>query len=120
MGLPVFVVRKLEKEVKEKIKNKIYSEDELKSIYNSINTNMENAKLGFIYNAILYLLVFGFIAYKVISLNTRFSSIGLPFGVSCYLIVMIALYLNRTSAKRSFTKLVKANYPDIADKVLSE
>lgn len=116
--LPVFIAKKLSKEVQEKIKSKMYTEEELKQIYASILNDFNEAKAGFIFNAILFLLVFGFMGYKATQIR-GFAAIGIPMCVVFYLIVLGVFYLNMTSAKRSFTSLVKSNYPDIYNNVLS-
>ena len=109
--LPIFVAKKLSKEIQEKIRNKTYTEDELKQLYASILKDTEDAKGGFIFNAILFLLVFGFMGYKATQIR-GFATMGILFSVIFYLIVLAVFYLNLTSAKRTFTKLVKENYPD--------
>lgn len=109
--LPVFIAKKLSKEVQEKIKSKMYTEEELKQIYASILNDFNEAKAGFIFNAILFLLVFGFMGYKATQIR-GFATVGILFSVIFYLIVLAVFYLNLTSAKRTFTKLVKENYPN--------
>jgi len=116
--LPIFVAKKLSKEIQEKIKNKTYTEEELKQIYASILKDMEDAKGGFIFNAILFLLVFGFMGYQATKIR-GFAAIGIPMCIVFYLIVLGVFYLNMTSAKRSFTSLVRSNYPDICNNILS-
>ena len=117
--LPVFVAKKLSKEVKEKIRNKMYTEEELKQIYASILKDMEDAKSGFIFNAVLFLLVFGFMGYQATQIR-GFAAIGIIISIVFYLIVLGIFYLNMTSAKRSFSSLVKENYPDVYNNVISQ
>ena len=116
--LPVFIAKKLSKEVQGKIKSKMYTEEELKQIYASILNDFNEAKAGFIFNAILFLLVFGFMGYQATKIR-GFAAIGIPMCIVFYLIVLGVFYLNMTSAKRSFTSLVKSNYPDICNNILS-
>ena len=118
MLIPVYVGKKLNNEVIENIKNKKYSEQELKEIYDTILTNTENSKTSFISNAIIFLLVFGYIAYQIIKIDRRNLLLGVLFGLGCYAVTMLILYSSFTSAKRQFTKLVKENYPDVCDRVL--
>ena len=115
--LPVFVAKKLSKEVKEKIRNKMYTEEELKQIYASILKDMEDAKSGFIFNAVLFLLVFGFMGYQATQIR-GFAVIGIGLSIVFYLIVLGVFYLNLTSAKRTFAKLIKENYPNDYESVL--
>ena len=118
MMIQMFVSKKLDKDIKNKIKNKEFTQEELTKMYNSICNNTKEAKAGFIFNAIIFLLIFGFMGYKATEIR-GFATIGIILSIVFYAIVMVAFYLNMTSAKRSFTKLVKENYSDIADKVLS-
>lgn len=111
MLIPVFVEKKLNKEVKENIKNKKYSEEELKKIYSAIKTNLQNAKGGFIFNSIIFLLIFGFMGYKATQIR-GFATTGISVSIVFYAIVEIAFYMNMTSSKRQFLKLVKENYSD--------
>ncbi|MEE0866429.1 MAG: hypothetical protein U0L98_06525 [Clostridia bacterium] len=115
MLIPIFVEKKLDEEVKVNIKNKKYSEEELKEIYNTINSNLKNAKSGFICNAILFLLIFGFIGYKIVTINSKFLTFGIGFSLVCYSIVVLIFYMNITSSKRKFLKLVKENYSNDID-----
>ena len=115
--LPVFIAKKLSKEVQEKIKSKMYTEEELKQIYASILNDFNEAKAGFIFNAILFLLVFGFMGYKATQIR-GFATVGILFSVIFYLIVLAVFYLNLTSAKRTFTILVKENYPNDYERII--
>lgn len=118
MLIPVLVQKKLSKDIKEDIKSRRYSENELKDIYNNIVLNQKNAKSDFITNAIIFLLVFGFIAYQIIKIDKTYITFGVAFGLVCYLTVIGIFYLNITSAKRHFSKLVKYYYSDIYEKVI--
>ena len=117
MLIPVFVEKKLNKEVKENIKNKKYSEEELKEIYKDIKVNLQNAKNGFIFNAIVFLIIFGFMGYKATQIR-GFATTGIAISVVFYAIVVFVFYMNMTSAKRQFNKLVKDNYLDIYEKII--
>ena len=118
MLIPVYVGKKLNKEVIENIKNKKYSEQELKEIYDTILTNTENSKTGLISNAVIFFVVFGFIAYQMIAIDKRYLLLGVLFGLGCYAITMLILYSSFTAAKRQFTKLVKENYPDVCERIV--
>ena len=117
MLIPVFVEKKLNKEVKENIKNKMYSEEELKEVHKEINANFERAKSGFMSNAVIFLLVFGFMGYQATKIR-GFAVIGIVLSIVFYLIVLGIFYLNLTSAKRQFTNLVKENYPDAYERIV--
>lgn len=120
MLLPVFVAKKLSKEVQDNIARKAYSEEELKRIYDALTSNVSDAKNGFAASAVLFLLVFGFIAYKIVSVDSRFTAFGVLFGAACYAMVLLVLYLNMTSAKRQFSRLVKANYQGFDEGMLRQ
>ena len=117
MLVPVFVEKKLNKEVKENIKNKKYSVEELKEINEEINANYEKGKSGFISNAVIFLLVFGFMGYQATKIR-GFAVIGIIMSLVFYLIVLGIFYLNLTSSKRTFASLVKENYPNDYESVL--
>ena len=119
MLIPIFVEKKLNKEIKENIKNKQYRIDELKEINNEINTNYEKGKTGFITNAVIFLFVFGFIAYQSTQIR-GFAMIGIMMSIVFYLIVLGIFYLNLTSAKRTFARLVKENYPNDYEQLLGK
>ena len=118
MLIPVYVGKKLNKEVIENIKNKKYSEQELKEVYDTILTNTENSKTSFITNAVIFFVVFVNIAYQIIRIDRRYLLLGVLFGLGCYAVTMLILYSSFTAAKRQFTKLVKENYPDICEGIV--
>ena len=118
MVIPVYVGKKLSKETKENIKNKSYDAEQLKSLYQTIVSNTDNAKSGFLANAVIFLLVFGFIAYQMIKIDKKYILVGIAFGVVCYALVMLILYWNTTSAKRQVSVLIKTNYPELYQQIV--
>lgn len=117
MLIPVFVEKKLNKEIKDNIKNRKYSVEELREINEEINANYEKGKSGFISNAVIFLLVFGFMGYQATKIR-GFAVIGIALSIVLYLIVLGVFYLALTSAKRTFASLVKENYPNDYESVL--
>ena len=92
MLIPVsFTGRALDKNIQNNIKNKSYSVEELNSIYKNILSNIEKGKNGFLANAIIFLIVFGFISYQIIKIDESNIAFGIIFGIVCYSIVLFIL-----------------------------
>ena len=111
--------KKLEKEERENIRNKVYVKEELKEMYSSILADRENEKTTLIYDSILSLTIFGFMAYYGATQIEDFAVPSILMSLIFWLMTVAIFYLGITARRRSFTKLVKKYYPDICDEVLS-
>ena len=121
MLIPVsFTGRALDKNIQNNIKNKSYSVEELNSIYKNILSNIEKGKNGFLANAIIFLIVFGFICYQIIKIDESNIAFGIIFGIVCYSIVLFIFYHFMYLAKRQFTRLIKENYPESYESIMKQ
>lgn len=121
MLIPVsFTGRALDKNIQNNIKNKSYSVEELNSIYKNILSNIEKGKNGFLANAIIFLIVFGFISYQIIKIDESNIAFGIIFGIVCYSIVLFIFYHFMYLAKRQFIKLIKENYSENYESIIKE
>lgn len=111
--------KKLEKEEKDNIKNKVYSKEELKEMYSSILAYKENEKTSLIYDSVLTLTIFGFMAYYGATQIEDFVVPSILMSLIFWLMTVAIFYLGITARRRTFTKLVKKYYPDICEEVLS-
>ena len=121
MLIPVsFTGRALDKNIQNNIKNKSYSVEELNTIYKSILSNIEKGKNGFLANAIIFFIVFGFISYQIIKIDESNLAFGIIFGIVCYSIVLFIFYHFMYLSKKQFIKLIKENYSERYESIIKQ
>ncbi len=117
MSISFLIVPGLNYQVKENIKKRQYSKEDLHEIYKYTLNNISKTKSVLIGDAIIFLIVFGFISYQIISSDALVF--GIIFGVSCYLISLLIVYLGAKSVKNQFPKLLKKYYPEYYDEIIN-
>ncbi len=112
--IPLSVGKGLDKNIKNNILNRAYTEEQLRQILNMINNSKNEAKTALIADAVVLFLAFGFIVYQMTEGFKDMIKEGIIFFIVLYSICMLILYWSLFKARKNqFLKAVKKAYPEL-------